>query len=115
MAELTKQLKKKQNLCGVVNYHAMGRIIYGSCTKKSLAEDTNKMYKIAQKETGYRRAYEGSGKSPGGQYREYVMYEQNIPSITIEVGSRIAPCPYWEYEPEFKKNKMVVLKIAKAL
>ena len=115
VAELTKQLKKNQYLCGVVNYHAMGRIIYGSCTKKSLAKDTKKMYQIAQKETGYRRAYESSRKSPGGQYREYVMYEQNIPSITIEVGSRIAPCPYWEYESEFKKNKMVVLKIAKAL
>ena len=36
VATLTQQLIKKQNLQGVVNYHAMGRIIYGDCTKGSL-------------------------------------------------------------------------------
>lgn len=36
VATLTRQLMKQQNLQGVVNYHAMGRIIYGDCTKGSL-------------------------------------------------------------------------------
>jgi hypothetical protein len=99
-----------------VNYHAMGRIIYGDCTKGSLKKDTYKMYDIAKKITGYSKAPDsGSGKSWGGQYREYVMDLLNKPSITIEIGSSVAPCPYWQYEIEFQKNRYVVVRIANAL
>ena len=116
VATLTQQLIKKQNLQGVVNYHAMGRIIYGDCTKGSLKKDTYKMYDIAKKITGYSKAPDsGSGKSWGGQYREYVMDLLNKPSITIEIGSSVAPCPYWQYEIEFQKNRYVVVRIANAL
>lgn len=115
VASLTRHLQNEQNLQGVVNYHAMGQIIYGSCSSKGIYKDTKTMYRIAKKETGYKDAYESSGKSPGGQYREYVMYMLGIPSITIEVGKTWAPCSYTDYEREFQKNKYVVLKIAKAL
>lgn len=116
VATLTQQLIKKQNLQGVVNYHAMGRIIYGDCTKGSLKKDTYKMYDIAKKITGYSKAPDsGSGKSWGGQYREYVMDLLNKPSITIEIGSSVAPCPHWQYEIEFQKNRYVVVRIANAL
>ena len=116
VATLTRQLMKQQNLQGVVNYHAMGRIIYGDCTKGSLKKDTYKMYDIAKKITGYSKAPDsGSGKSWGGQYREYVMDLLNKPSITIEIGSSVAPCPYWQYEIEFQKNRYVVVRIANAL
>lgn len=115
VAKLTKTLKKENKLCGVVNYHAMGNIIYGSCNSSKVRKDTKKMYRIAKAETGYKRAIDSGNTTPGGQYREYVMYMLNLPSITIEVGTTAAPCSYWEYEPEFQKNKLVVLKIAKAL
>ena len=116
VANLTKKLLKNQKLQGVINYHAMGRIIYGDCTKKSIKKDTTTMYNIARKNTGYVMApVSGGGKSWGGQYREYVMDLLNLPSITIEVGSSPAPCPYWQYETEFQKNKYVVLQTAKAL
>ena len=107
---------KQQNLQGVVNYHAMGRIIYGDCTKGSLKKDTYKMYDIAKKITGYSKAPDsGSGRSWGGQYREYVMDLLNKPSITIEIGSSVAPCPHWQYGIEFQKNRYVVVRIANAL
>ena len=119
VANLTLKLKQNQKLQGVVNYHAMGRIIYGSCSSKKLYKDTKMMYDIAKKETGYIAAPESSkssGKaSPGGQYREYVMYMLGIPSITIEVGKTWAPCSFYEYKTEFQKNKNVVLKIADAI
>ena len=115
VANLTKKLKKEKKLCGVINYHAMGNIIYGSCESRKISKDTKTMYRIAKAETGYKRAISSNSTSPGGQYREYVMYMLNLPSITIEVGSTSAPCSYWQYEPEFQKNKLVVLKIAKAL
>ena len=74
------------------------------------------MYQIAKRETNYIAAPESSKtKSPGGQYREYVMYLLGIPSITIEVGKTWAPCFYYEYKTEFLKNKNVVLKITKAI
>ena len=116
VATLTRQLIKQQNLQGVVNFHAMGRIIYGDCTKGSLKKDTYKMYDIAKKITGYSKAPDsGSGRSWGGQYREYVMDLLNKPSITIEIGSSVAPCPHWQYEIEFQKNRYVVVRIANAL
>ena len=74
------------------------------------------MYDIAKKITGYSKAPDsGSGKSWGGQYREYVMDLLNKPSITIEIGSSVAPCPYWQYEIEFQKIRYVVVRIANAL
>lgn len=116
VAALTVKLKTKQKLQGVINYHAMGRIIYGSCSSKKIAKDTKTMYQIAKRETNYIAAPESSKtKSPGGQYREYVMYLLGIPSITIEVGKTWAPCFYYEYKTEFLKNKNVVLKITKAI
>ena len=116
IAALTVKLKTKQKLQGVINYHAMGRIIYGSCSSKKIAKDTKTMYQIAKRETNYIAAPESSKtKSPGGQYREYVMYLLGIPSITIEVGKTWAPCSYYEYKTEFLKNKNVVLKITKAI
>lgn len=115
VANLTKKLKKKQKLCGVVNYHAMGNIIYGDCSSSKISKDTQKMYQIAKAQTGYKRAVDTGVETPGGQYREYVMYMLNLPSITIEIGSSAAPCPYWQYESEFQKNKLIVLKIADAL
>lgn len=102
IAALTVKLKTKQKLQGVINYHAMGRIIYGSCSSKKIAKDTKTMYQIAKRETNYIAALESSKtKSPGGQYREYVMYLLGIPSITIEVGKTWAPCSYYEYKTEF--------------
>ena len=119
VANLTKRLKKQQSLAGVVNYHAMGQIIFGDCSQKALASDTKKMYDISKKYTGYSSAggySSGSGKpSPGGSYREYVMQQLHIPSITIELGSTIAPCAFWEYRSVFEKNKYVVFDIAYAL
>lgn len=118
IAALTKKLKSQQKLRGVVNYHAMGQIVFGDCSDKKLKSATQRMYQITRQLTGYRDAggySSGNSKPIGGAYREYVMDFLGIPSITIEVGSTIAPCSYWEYNSAFQKNKLVVLKIAEAL
>lgn len=116
VAALTKRLIKKQRLQGVLNYHAMGQIIYADCSNKQISKDTQKMYTIAKKLTGYQYVASGSATpSHGGYYREYVMYKLGIPSITIEVGATTAPCAFWEYRTAFRKNRDVPLKIANAL
>lgn len=117
IAAFTQNLKKNQNLVGVVNYHAMGQIVFGDCSAKKIKKATTTMYQIARELTGYRDAggYGSKTASSGGQYREYVMDLLELPSITIEIGYTSAPCSFWEYESAFRKNKLVVLKIAEAL
>jgi predicted deacylase len=114
IATLTKKLIKNQNLLGVINYHAMGQIVFGNCTDKSLKKDTTTMYRLARKLTGYSSASSYSSAT-FGNYREYVMYQLGVPSITIEIGSTTAPCSFWEYASAYSKNKNVVFAITRAL
>jgi hypothetical protein len=117
IAAFTKKLIQSQKLLGNINYHAMGQIIFGDCSEKSLATDTELMYNIAKRLTGYRSStgYQASTPASGGQYREYVMYQLGVPSITIEMGRSTAPCPFWEYSSAYRQNRDVVFSIANAL
>lgn len=109
---LSKRLNKTQTLA-VVNYHAMGRIVFGDYDgkNKSLRSDIRSMYKIARSTTGYSSAA-GYGGTSNGNYREYLLYKLKIPSITIEIGSIPCPVPKRQYASAFKRNKLVVLKEA---
>lgn len=116
IVNLVKQLKRSRNLKGIVNYHAMGSIIYGDYrTGASCARDTARMYNTAKRLTGYRKAYDEpySSKGPGGSFRSYVMYKLYIPSITIEVGKKSCPGPISEFPSIWSKNKDVVLQEAR--
>ena len=114
LANLTKELKKNQNLCSVINYHAMGKIVFGSYGGKDskIKKEIQGLYWLARKETGYKDAgdYGSVGK---GCYREYVMYVLKVPTITLELGKTWCPVAYSEYNSIFKQNKMLVLKAAK--
>ncbi len=118
IVKLVKQLKQKKKLKGVVNYHAMGSIVFGDSRKGgSLRRVTYKMYRSARKTTGYRSAagYRGSTSLGRGCLREYVMYGQKIPSITLEVGHIACPGPIWEFASIWRKNRKVVLQQARLL
>lgn len=117
LAKCTTNLKRKQGLVGVINYHAMGQIIFGRCSHRSIAKDTSKMYQIAKSLTGYSSSsgYRAATPVSGGGYRDYVMDHVRVASITIEMGTTSAPCSYWEYNSAFAKNRAVVIKIANAL
>ena len=107
---LTKELNKTQTLA-VVNYHAMGQIVFGDYDgkNKSLGADIMHMYKIARSTTGYSSAA-GYGGTSNGSYREYLLYKLKVSSVTIEVGSVPCPVPKYQYSSAFKRNKLVVLK-----
>ena len=110
--KLSKKLKKTQMLA-VVNYHAMGRIVFGSYNgkKSSLRTDIASMYSIARKTTGYASARGYRGIS-NGNYREYLSYKLKIPSVTIEMGSVACPVPQYQYAGAFSQNKLIVLREA---
>lgn len=109
---LTKKLKKTKRLA-VVNYHAMGQIVFGGYDgkNKSLRADIKNMYRIARRTTGYSSSA-GYGGTSNGNYREYLMYKLKVPSVTIEVGSVSCPVPKYQYASVFKRNKLIVLREA---
>lgn len=109
---LTKKLKKKANL-SVVNYHAMGNIVFGgySGENTTLKSKINKMYWTARNTTGYADAG-GYSSSSHGNYREYLSYYSEIPSITIEIGSTPCPLPQSSYASIFNRNKLVLIREA---
>lgn len=111
--KLISSLKSRGSLKAVINYHAMGQIVFGDYDgkDKKIRQETNALYWMARNLTGYKSAasYGGSGR---GNLREYLLYVQKIPNITLEIGHTWAPCAYVEYNSIFHKNKMVVLKAA---
>lgn len=114
--KLLNTLKKQNNLEGVVNYHATGSIVFGSCTRKGeLKERTQEMYELARVITNYadsasyEQQYKGSGT---GCLREYILYKKKIPSITLEIGWNPCPVPIKEFTTIWEKNKNLVLRQA---
>jgi len=114
IVSLIQSLKQKE-LSGVINYHATGSIVFGGCTKKGkLKEDTQKMYDLARQITGYAdsAAYEKENSGGIGSLREYIMYKQKVPSITLEVGWAACPGPISEFPAIWSRNKTLVLEEA---
>jgi len=98
------ELRSSVGLCGVVNYHATGSIIFEDCEKKknsSLFKQTTRMYEIAVSLTGYVNAedYNSGSSGSAGNFREFVMYQCGIPSTTIEIGSQSCPLQISEFAP----------------
>lgn len=114
---LIDNLQNEHNLQGVINYHAMGSIIFGNCKKEGkLKENTKKMYQIAKKVTGYLNAKEYSSNMPesgdAGNLREYLLYEREIPNITIEIGTISCPGPISEFPSIWERNCDLILREA---
>ena len=74
-----------------------------------------KMYNVARKTTGYADAGSYDNDDSNGCSREYFIYNQKIPFITIEVGSVATPIPQKYYGSIFNKNKLVMLRVAQIL
>lgn len=113
-AAIVRRIKalKGSNLKAVVNYHAMGSIIYGSSNgagSAGAANDTQRMYQTAREITGYTSAGDGGGSGSGGGLREYVMCELGLPSITLEIGRHPCPGSISEFPRIWRENANLVL------
>ena len=97
----------------------MGNIVFGDTTSRMTASErvvTGKMYSIARRLTGYSSsAGYNAGQPTVGNFREYVMENQKIPSITLEIGSSGCPVPGYQFEGIWSRNKNVVLEVARLL
>lgn len=110
-----QNLKKETTLCALVNYHAMGQLVFGSYLgeKKNVGKETRALYLLARRLTGYKDSSIYSAEKIGNSnLRDYALYKLNIPCITLEVGSSFCPCNYKEYHSIFYKNKYVLLETA---
>jgi hypothetical protein len=115
---LLEKLQTEDTLRGVVNYHAMGSIVFGSCKKKNSAKKTTtKMYRLARSITGYSSAagYTSSTSDKygeAGNLREYLVYKKKIPSITLEIGKGSCPGSISEFPSIWDKNYSLVFREA---
>ncbi len=114
---LIAKIKNASKLKGVVNYHAMGSIAFGSCSKRgNIKKMTSAMYRRAVALTGYgSSAGYRAGKPSVGSFRDYVMCKKKVSSITLEIGLRGCPLPSSQFPSIWRKNYRLVLEEAKLL
>ena len=113
IAKLLKKLKNKKTLTSVVNYHAMGSIVYGD-SSGGVRKSTSKMYSLARGITGYADSKgAASGGKSVGNLREYVMYKIKVPSITLEIGVNGCPLPISQFSGIWRRNHSLVLREAR--
>lgn len=116
-AAIVRRIKalKSYNLKAVVNYHAMGSVIYGSSNGArtvSAAAATERMYQTAREITGYASAGGGGNSGSGGGLREYVMCDLGLPSITLEIGRHPCPGTISEFPRIWRENANLALQEA---
>lgn len=94
----------------VVNYHAMGQVIYWDIEKNKFREHSRDLANNLSQLTGYQMLF----SSGGGGFKDYVQLSQNAStSVTLEIGKTQAPVPYTEMETIWTQNKYVPLYMMK--
>lgn len=104
------QLVNDVNPKAVVNYHAMGNVIY--CRYGGKKKVQKKVYKLAgeiRSLTGY--SYMGLDQSPG--FANWLVCKKGIPSCTVEIGMHKTPVPISQWSTIWKQNKNVMAATAK--
>ncbi|MBE5942353.1 MAG: peptidase M14 [Lachnospiraceae bacterium] len=106
LVKLVNEVKPK----AVVNYHAMGNVIY--CNYGGKKKVQKKVYKLAgeiRSLTGY--YYMGLDKSPG--FANWLVCKKKIPSCTVEIGRNTTPVPISQFGTVWKQNKEVMVATAR--
>ena len=108
--------ENKSKALGIVNYHAMGSIVFGDTNRRMNAHTrkwTTKMYQLARSVTGYASsAGYGSGGRSVGNFREYVTEKKQIPCITLELGYGGCPLPASQFGGIWSRNATLPLREA---
>ena len=106
LVKLVNDVKPK----AVVNYHAMGNVIY--CNYGASKKMQAKVYKLSgeiRDLTGYH--YMGLDTAPG--FANWLVCKKGIPSCTVEIGKHTAPVPISQFETVWKQNKDVMAASAR--
>lgn len=103
------KLVNKVNPKAVVNYHAMGNVIY--CNYGGSKKVQKKVYELAGEIrglTGY--TYMGLDQAPG--FANWLVCKKRIPSCTVEIGKHTTPVPISQFKTVWKQNKDVMAATA---
>ncbi len=106
LVKLVNDVKPK----AVVNYHAMGNVIY--CNYGGPKKVQKKVYKLAgeiRSLTGY--YYMGLDEAPG--FANWLVCKKKIPSCTVEIGMYNTPVPMSQWNTVWKQNKDVMAATAR--
>lgn len=97
-----------------ISYHAYGSVIYWEFGNKQPVNDQSEsLGEAVSLVTGY--TMEGSDSVDGAGYKDWVMEDLGIPSLTIEIGCQEAPLQERELYSIFARNSGVLPAIAKWL
>lgn len=100
------ELYRSADFKAVVNYHAMGQVIYWDIAQNKLREHSRDLAHNLSALTGYQMLYSGGG----GGFKDYVQLSSDpSTSVTLEVGRTEAPVPWTEMETIFSQNRFVPL------
>ncbi len=97
-----------------LSYHASGCVIfweYGS--REEVNEQSLSLARSLEAVTGY--APQGSEGVAGAGYKDWVMEELGIPSVTVEIGAGAAPLEERELYTAFSRNANVLCVVAQWL
>ncbi len=97
-------LYNSRDFKAVVNYHAMGNVIYWDIAHNKLREHSRDLANNLSALTGYQMLFSAGG----GGFKDYVQLCANpSTSVTLEIGSTAAPVPSSEMPTIWAQNKFV--------
>lgn len=97
-------LANQDNFSAIINYHAMGNVIYWDTLGNKKTEQSLQLAQIVSANNGYQIL---SSKGVGG-YKDWLQRRENpVAGITIELGRSTAPVSFFEYPAIWEQNKAV--------
>lgn len=94
-----------------ISYHAYGSCIYWEFGNDGINDISKELALAVSEYTGY--TLESSEALLAGGYRDWVLEQLSIPSLTIEIGTRECPLPIEEFSTIWERNKMIFPTIAR--
>lgn len=109
---LLMELTKSRNTAAALSYHATGSVLYWDFGQSgALRERCLSFVETVHELTGYRIVYASSDKQDEAGYCEWAVGIEEIPEVTIEIGTVAAPLPISEFAGVWEKNKEVPVAV----
>jgi g-D-glutamyl-meso-diaminopimelate peptidase len=102
----------KYDFDATVSYHATGSMIYWEFGPNSPVNEASLSLGESVAAVSAYKLEDDDGSSFGG-YKDWASYKMNIPSLTIEIGTRTAPLPENEFYSIWLRNRDVLTAVAK--
>ncbi len=103
---------KRYRFDATVSYHATGSCVYWQYGEKKVVNQKSKSLAQAVSACTQYPLLGADGLDAGG-YKDWAMDDLEIPSVTVEVGSRPCPLPLVEFSTIWARNRDVLPAVAR--